>query len=196
MLAQKVIDEVFACLRPYLSLRRLFLSVFLILLSSRSGLDFFNNKFSELSLKEGVVSIFKAVSEAEFLLAFPVFFICIIIAPHLNHFLAVQSFKFNVKLKYMDDFFDKAELESRDDLEEKVADFIVFSKRLSALLETFCACSLAVILYYFINMTFWHFVILSLSIFSVMWLSYVEGCSKVLREYAKSVYLMRLDSQQ
>lgn len=196
MLAQKVIDEVFSCLKPYLSLRRLCLFVFLTLLCSRSGLDFFNNNFNDLSLKEGLVLIFKAVSEAEFLLAFPIFFICIIIAPHLNHFLAVQSFKFNFKLKYMDDFFDKAESESRDDLEEKVADFIVFSKRLSALLETLCACSLAVILYYFINMIFWYFVISCSIIFPVMWLSYVEGGSAVLREYAKSVYLLRLDSQQ
>lgn len=196
MLAQKVIDEVFACLKPYLSLRRVLLFVFLTLLCSRSGLDFFNNNFYAISLKEGLVLIFKAVSEAEFLLAFPFFFICIIIAPHLNHFLAVKSFKFNLKLKYMDDFFDKAESESRDNLEDKVADFIVFSKRLSALLEIFCACSLTVMLYYLINMTFWNFVILFLSIFSVMWLSYVEGCSKVLREYAKSVYLVRLDGQQ
>ncbi|AMC99359.1 hypothetical protein [Halomonas chromatireducens] len=200
MVAEKVVDEIFESVKPYVNLRRAAIFLLVILLASPSGRDLFFIEYRGLYLQEGVGLFVESVAKSRFDISFFAFFICFLMAPHLSHVLAMITFRINDRLSYIDDFFKECEGDidlDFDVLNERRRRFVRMATIIKSSLESLCSLYFCGILFLILSDdVYWAIYAGAVISGGLIFLIYVECTSKVVRDYARSVYLIRLKSER
>lgn len=196
MLSEKVVDELFESAKPYFRVRRLLLCLIFLLLCSNDGFSFLLSGFFEVSFKDAVSHISKAIYAAPMFLTLFSVSVCFYFGPKANHWVAMKCLAINSKLNFIKDIYKRAEEEnelSEEELASRNKRFVLRAKRVKVLLEVWMTC---VLLYQAVLFGMEWRLWVSLSVFFLIvafcFLFYIEVTSALIREYARSGYLLRV----
>ncbi|WP_445619172.1 hypothetical protein ACUN8C_10515 [Kushneria sp. Sum13] len=192
MIGEGVANGIFEFVKPYVNSRRLFFSVLLtILLSDNSFEQLLEMDYSELNVKEGLGFSKEILLGSRFDLAVFFFSLCLYVGPHLNYWIFKICVFLNNKTNFMDKVFAEAEYAdiSKETLIIKKDKFLKLSKRINNLLESLLFCFFALACEFFTSNTNLYMIFPA---FGIVLFLYYESASKIMRDYAQSIYLMRL----
>lgn len=192
MIPQKLLDQFFECLKPYLNIRRVLTFLVLTVFFSRGaesvyflwGCDF----------EQGWKYIKKAINTYDFFSLCLVFSICVYLGPVLSSFFSKLSVRVNYAKGFMKKVFDDAEEAPSVEitvLEKRKSNFIALAKHVNCCLELVLTVYL-ILNYHLIRFSHEQAFVIFLASSAVCSLVFYETASYMLRKYARSIYLLRL----